>query len=69
MIWSAPNPNGMRYAGVGLEQAGTILLCMFLGYQLDRWMGWENPWGLVTGAVLGTTLSMIRLFLLMKTRS
>ncbi len=56
----------MRYAGVGLEQAGAILLCLFLGYQLDQLMGWKGAWGLIAGAVLGTTFSMIRLFLLLK---
>jgi ATP synthase protein I len=50
-----PNPeekSPWRYAGLGLQFAGTSLLFVWFGYMLDNWMGW-TPWGLVSLGMLG----------------
>ena len=43
-------------AGMGMslafEFAGAVALFWFLGFLVDRWLGIE-PWGQVTGGVLG----------------
>jgi F0F1-type ATP synthase assembly protein I len=41
-----------RYAGLGLQFAGTTLIFVLMGYQLDKKMGW-SPWGLVSLGMLG----------------
>ena len=41
-----------RYAGLGLQFAGTTGLFVFMGYELDKRMGW-TPWGLVGLGMLG----------------
>jgi len=41
-----------RYAGLGLQFAGTTGLFVFMGYELDKRMGW-TPWGLVSLGMLG----------------
>ena len=63
---SSPGPSKLRMAGAGMELAATILLCMFLGYQLDRWLGTSEPWGLIVGALLGMTGSIYRMYLSLK---
>jgi F0F1-type ATP synthase assembly protein I len=51
-----------RYAGIGLQFLGTTLLFVWIGYELDKRMGW-SPWGMVTLAMLSVIGS---LYLLIK---
>lgn len=51
-----------HYAGLGFQFAGTTLLFVFFGYQLDKHMGW-SPWGLVSLGMIGVIGS---LYLLIK---
>lgn len=50
----------LRYAGIGLEFAGGVAGFTLLGWLVDRWLGWQ-PYGLVTGAVLGFVGGMYNL--------
>ena len=45
-------PNWVRHSGVGLELAGAVAGFALLGYWIDRHFG-SQPWGLLTGLVLG----------------
>ena len=45
-------PDWVRHSGVGLELAGAVAGFALLGYWVDRHYG-TQPWGLVTGFVLG----------------
>ena len=58
-----PRPNNGVSSGMSHRQTGVayrvlvdmiagLLVGGFLGYWLDRWLGWA-PWSLVTGLVLG----------------
>lgn len=47
-----PSSKGAAFASAGVEMAGGIGLFALLGWLVDRWLG-TDPWGLVTGAVLG----------------
>jgi F0F1-type ATP synthase assembly protein I len=51
-----------RYAGLGLQFLGTTLLFVWMGYELDKRMGW-TPWGMVSLAMLSVIGS---LYLLIK---
>jgi len=51
----------MAYAGLGIEIAAPILLCTYLGYRADIWLGTE-PWLLVVGALLGISATFYNLF-------
>jgi F0F1-type ATP synthase assembly protein I len=51
-----------RYAGIGLQILGTTLLFVWMGYELDKRMGW-TPWGMVTLTMLSVIGS---LYLLIK---
>lgn len=42
----------MRYAALGGELAGTVLVPLLIGRWADTRFGW-TPWGIVTGAFLG----------------
>ena len=45
-------PSPWRYAGMGMEFAGSVAAMALVGYAIDRWLGtW--PWCLVAGVVLG----------------
>ena len=59
-------PGPMRFAGAGVELAGTILLSMFLGNQLDRAIAWDQAWCMVIGALIGLMFSMVRFYLLLR---
>lgn len=51
----------MAYVGLGFEIAVPILLCTYLGYRADVWLGTE-PWLLVVGALLGIAVAFYNLF-------
>lgn len=59
---AAKEKSPWRYAGVGLQFAGTAALFVFMGYKLDEWQGW-SPWGTVSLGMLGVIGS---LYLLIK---
>jgi F0F1-type ATP synthase assembly protein I len=54
--------DAFRYAGLGVQFAGTLLVFGAIGYALDHWLG-TLPWLLVAGVLLGFvggTISMVR---------
>ena len=38
---------------VGIEFVGTVLVCAFIGWGIDRWVGSKVPWGLIVMLLLG----------------
>ena len=54
-------PSPMRFVGVGFELIVPILLGMYLGHLLERWLEIE-PWGLVGGALLGILTGFVQFF-------
>lgn len=46
------NPNPWRYAHMGLEFSGAVLVLTLVGWYVDRQYG-TRPWGAVIGATLG----------------
>ena len=49
------------YLGLGFEIAVPVVLCMFVGYRLDRWLG-TDPWLTVVGSVLGISIGFYAFF-------
>jgi F0F1-type ATP synthase assembly protein I len=49
---AAKEKSPWRYAGLGLQFAGTAGLFVFMGYKLDERQGW-SPWGTVSLGMLG----------------
>lgn len=47
--------------GLGIEMAVPIVLCIYVGYRLDRWLE-TTPWLFVGGAFLGIAVSFYNLF-------
>lgn len=41
-----------KYAQIGLELAGAVLLGFFCGYKLDAYLG-TSPWLMLTGSAAG----------------
>ena len=58
-------------AGMGMslafEFAGAVALFWFLGFLVDRWLGIE-PWGQVTGGVLGWVGGVAHVYYAVKSR-
>lgn len=52
-ITSAEGRAESRGWAVGIEFVGTVLVCGFIGWGIDRWMGLKTPWGLIVLLVLG----------------
>jgi len=52
----------MRYAGLGFQLVGSILVCMLIGYWLDRWVQPKFPVFILTFSVLGIVIAMVMLF-------
>lgn len=53
------SPRGLM--GLGIELAAPIVLCMYVGYRMDRWLE-TAPWLFVVGSFLGITVSFYSLF-------
>jgi F0F1-type ATP synthase assembly protein I len=51
----------MRFAGLGFELIGPIVLLAYVGYRLDRWLE-TRPWFLAGGLLLGIVVSMVGFF-------
>ena len=46
--------NWMRYSGIGIQMAATILICWWLGEKLESSMILlDNPWGQLVGLFFG----------------
>lgn len=58
----ADRPNRMRFAGVGLELAGAVLVLALIGSVVDRYTGTSRPWGLLVGGMIGFIFGMGKLF-------
>lgn len=56
----ASSPSWLRYAGLGLELAGTVAVLTLAGWWLDGRFG-TAPWGVLAGAVLGLSAGMYNL--------
>jgi len=42
-----------RGMAIGIEFVGTVLVCGFIGWAIDKWGGWSVPWALIVFLVLG----------------
>ena len=56
-----PRSSPWSYLGLGFEIAVPVLLGIYIGYRLDRWLD-TSPWLLLVGALLGMGLSFYGLF-------
>ena len=56
-----PRSSPWSYFGLGFEIAIPVLLGIYIGYRLDRWLE-TSPWWLVVGALVGLVLSFYGLF-------
>ena len=57
-----PRPEHTRYAGIGIQYAGTILVTGLLGWWLDGKLG-TTPWLLIVGiftGFIGGLVSMVK---------
>ena len=58
----APAPGSpFRFVGVGVELVAPLLVGVWLGWRLDRWLG-STPWLLLLGTVLGMTAGFFAFF-------
>ncbi len=57
-----PTPGPLRYAGLGIQLAVTILVCVLLGQWLDRKMGTDGVFTILAPLLGfgGTLYSLIR---------
>jgi F0F1-type ATP synthase assembly protein I len=42
----------LKYAGLGVQVAGALLVYIVIGFFLDRWLG-TTPWLTIVGAAVG----------------
>lgn len=47
----------MKYSGMAIQMAATILAFVFGGMYLDEWLG-TGPWILVAGSLLGVAAGL-----------
>jgi F0F1-type ATP synthase assembly protein I len=52
---------GYKYVSLGLTFAGGIVVFLFVGLVLDRWLG-TTPIFILIGTVLGTVLSFLTVY-------
>lgn len=58
---AAPN-TWLRYSGLGIQMALTLVLPVLGGMWLDKEYGWD-PWGVVLGGLVGATASITSVIL------
>ncbi|KAA2240225.1 AtpZ/AtpI family protein [Chitinophaga agrisoli] len=46
----------LRYAGLAFQMMATLGLAVFVGYKLDRWIGWSFPVLMIIFSLLALTL-------------
>jgi len=46
----------LRYAGLAFQMMATLGLAVFVGYKLDRWIGWSFPILMIIFSLLALTL-------------
>jgi F0F1-type ATP synthase assembly protein I len=51
----------MKFAGLGMELAGSTLGLAAVGYLVDRYRGTEDGYGTAAGALIGFLFGMYRL--------
>ncbi len=56
-----PQRNLLRYATVGIEFLLVFLLLLYLGWQVDLWLGWSSPGFTVLGGIIGFAAAFYRL--------
>ena len=52
---------GYKYVSLGLTFAGGIVVFLFVGFWLDRWLG-TTPIFILIGTFLGTVLSFLTVY-------
>lgn len=58
---TGPGGAGRALMGLGIEMAVPIVLCMYVGYRVDRWLE-TAPWFFLVGSFLGIAISFYNLF-------
>lgn len=51
----------VRFAGLGMELAGSTLVLAGIGHLIDRWRGGADGLGIAIGALVGFSFGMFRL--------
>jgi F0F1-type ATP synthase assembly protein I len=51
----------MKFAGLGMELAGSTLGLAAIGYLVDRYRGKDDGYGVAAGALIGFLFGMYRL--------
>jgi ATP synthase protein I len=51
----------LAYSSVGLQLAGTLLICVYAGFWLDRRYD-TSPWLVLAGAAVGMTAGFFNMF-------
>jgi ATP synthase protein I len=58
----APGPlSPFRFVGVGVELIVPLLVGVWIGWRLDRWLG-TSPWLVLCGTALGMTAGFLAFF-------
>jgi F0F1-type ATP synthase assembly protein I len=55
-----PVNNALRYSGIGFQIVGTFGAGVFIGYQIDKYMGYQKPY---FTAALGLVFAFAGLYL------
>jgi ATP synthase protein I len=63
--WQAELQSSSSFLTIGVQLAGSMLVYIFIGFFLDRWLKTE-PWFLIAGAVVGMVAFFYQLFKLVK---
>jgi ATP synthase protein I len=63
--WQSDLRSSSSFLTIGVQLAGSMLVYIFIGYFLDRWLDTE-PWFLIAGALVGMVAFFVQLFKLVK---
>jgi ATP synthase protein I len=63
--WQADLQSSSSFLTIGVQLAGSMLVYIFIGYFLDRWLETE-PWFLIAGSVVGMVAFFYQLYKLVK---
>lgn len=63
--WQSDLQSSSSFLTIGVQLAGSMLVYIFIGFFLDRWLD-TAPWFLIAGALVGMVAFFYQLFKLVK---
>jgi len=63
--WQGEFRDSSSFLTIGVQLAGSMLVYIFIGYFLDRWLD-TKPWLMIVGSIIGMVAFFVQLYRLVQ---